>query len=157
MPTRVLLVLIALALGCGPAAAEKKSTRPQGKERLQCKVGPYEKQTRLVMETTKGKPVYLAYWSSNGPYHCSFESWPGDGRATWRDSSAGMVISLISGTLLIHRQRDKKGDRYIITAREVDRMQYCGTDGVISGVLTVPRRGQCTWVETSDEVAAQIQ
>ena len=23
------------------------------------------------------KPVYLAYWSSNGAVHCSFESWPG--------------------------------------------------------------------------------
>jgi hypothetical protein len=107
-----------------------------------------------VMETVKGKPVYLAYWSSNGPFHCSFESWPGDGRARWLDSSSGMVISLISGTMLI--EDDKS--HYTITAREVDRMAYCGTEGVISGVLTVPKnKRDCTWVEKSSEEAARLE
>lgn len=120
----------------------------------QCKVGPYEKQTRLVLQTIQGKPVYLAYWSSNGPFHCSFESWPGDGRATWVDSSAGTVINLISGTMLIERN----GDKYFVHAREIDRMPYCGTFGVISGVLTVPvRKGDCDWRETSSEEAGQLR
>jgi len=137
-----------------PEAKKSAAKGPAGpKERLQCKVGPLEKQTRLVMETVRGKPVYLAYWSSNGPFHCSFESWPGDGRARWLDSSAGMVISLISGTLLIEREKDG----YTVTAREVDRMAYCGTTGVISGVLTVPRKGDCTWTETSSEDASHLK
>jgi hypothetical protein len=124
------------------------------KHRYQCKVGPYEKQTRLVMETVKDKPVYLAYWSSNGPYHCSFESWPGDGRARWVDSSAGMVVNLISGTMLIQREKGK----FVLHAREVDRMPYCGTFGIISGILTVPTpKGECTWQETSSEEAGRLR
>jgi len=135
-----------------PAKGKPVATGP--KHRYQCKVGPYEKQTRLVMETIRDKPVYLAYWSSNGPFHCSFESWPGDGRATWVDSSAGTVINLISGTMLI--QREKSG--FVLHAREVDRMPYCGTFGIISGILTVPTpKGECTWQETTSEEAGQLR
>lgn len=162
MLKHAIAVTASLVLACGSAAAAevpKKKSQPRAqqrvavKDRLQCKVGPYEKQTRLVMETVKGKPVYLAYWSSNGPFHCSFESWPGDGRAQWLDSSAGMVISLISGTLLV--EDDKT--HYTITAREVDRMAYCGTTGVISGVLKVPKnKRDCTWEEKSSEEAAHL-
>src|SRR5262245_44055406 len=119
------IVVIALAIGLHAPHAiaqakdqpkdQKKAAAPTKprpvltgpKHRYQCKVGPYEKQTRLVMETIKDKPVYLAYWSSNGPFHCSFESWPGDGRATWVDSSAGTVLNLISGTMLIQREKGK--------------------------------------------------
>ena len=159
------VVLTALAIGLqapqaiAQAKDQKKAAKgkpvPTGpKLRYQCKVGPYEKQTRLVMETIKDKPVYLAYWSSNGPFHCSFESWPGDGRATWVDSSAGTVINLISGTMLIERERGK----FILHAREVDRMPYCGTFGIISGVLTVPTpKGDCTWQETSSDDAGQLK
>lgn len=135
-----------------PAASRPVAKGP-AKQRFQCKVGPYEKQTRLVMETVRGVPTYLAYWSSNGPFHCSFESWPGDGRATWVRSSVGTVINLISGTMLIERQ----GDNFFIRAREIDRMPYCGTDGVISGILTVPaRKGECSWEETSSDEAGQL-
>ena len=141
------------------AKDQKKAAKPRPvatgpKLRYQCKVGPYEKQTRLVMETIRDKPVYLAYWSSNGPFHCSFESWPGDGRATWVDSSAGMVVNLISGTMLITREKN----RFILHAREVDRMPYCGTFGIISGILTVPTpKGECTWQETSSEEAGHLR
>ncbi|MGH8618883.1 MAG: hypothetical protein ACREUW_14415 [Burkholderiales bacterium] len=121
--------------------------------RMQCKVGPYEKQTRFVMETAKGKPVYIAYWSSNGPFRCSFESRPQDGYATWMDASAGTVITLIKGTVLI----ENDGNHYTVTARDVDRMTYCGTDGLINGVLTVPRKGgECTWKETSAAEAGHL-
>jgi len=130
--------------------ARQEATGP--KLRHQCKVGPYEKQTRFVMETIRNKPVYIAYWSSNGPFHCSFETWPGDGRAHWVDSSAGMVVNLISGNMLIERN----GDKYFVHAREIDRMPYCGTFGVISGVLTVPRKGECDWKETSSESAGRL-
>jgi hypothetical protein len=142
--------------GKSKASASKGGSKQvaQGpKERHQCKVGPYEKQTRLVMETVKNKPVYIAYWSSNGPFHCSFETWPGDGRAHWVDSKAGTVINLISGTMLIERT----GDKYFVHAREVDRMPYCGTFGLISGVLTVPKKGQCDWQETSSEEAGMLK
>jgi hypothetical protein len=139
----------------GKQAAKAKRAVAQGpKVRHQCKVGPYEKQTRLVMETVKDKPIYIAYWSSNGPFHCSFETWPEDGRAHWVDSSAGTVINLISGTMLIERN----GDKYFVHAREVDRMPYCGTEGLISGVLTVPlKKGQCDWKETSSEEAGVLK
>ena len=137
-----------------PAATKGKPVATGPKLRYQCKVGPYEKQTRLVMETIRDKPVYLAYWSSNGPFHCSFESWPGDGRATWIDSSAGTVINLISGTMLIEREKGK----FTLHAREVDRMPYCGTFGIISGVLTVPTpKGDCTWQDTSPDEAGQLK
>jgi len=121
--------------------------------RMQCKVGPYEKQVRFVMETAKGRPVYLAYWSSNGPFRCSFESRPQDGYATWMDASAGTVIKLIKGTVLIEIQ----GNTYSVTARDVDRMTYCGTDGLINGVLIVPRNGgECTWKETTSAEAGNL-
>ena len=164
MLLRSIAVAIAVAFAVSPALAQQNSkgaskANPkrvvQGpKERHQCKVGPYEKQTRLVMETVKNKPVYIAYWSSDGPFHCSFETWPGDGRAQWVDSKAGTVINLISGTMLIERN----GDKYFIHAREVDRMPYCGTFGLISGVLTVPvKKGQCDWTETSTEDAGMLK
>src|SRR5690606_38136308 len=116
--------------------SKSKRTAQAPKQRHQCKVGPYEKQTRLVMETVRNKPVYIAYWSSDGPFHCSFETWPGDGRARWVDLKAGTVINLISGTMLIERN----GDKYYVHARDVDRMPYCGTFGLISGVLTIPTK-----------------
>jgi hypothetical protein len=139
----------------GKQAVKAKRPVAQGpKVRHQCQVGPYEKQTRLVMETVKEKPIYIAYWSSNGPFHCSFETWPEDGRAHWVDSSAGTVINLISGTMLIERN----GDKFFIHAREVDRMPYCGTEGLISGVLTVPlKKGPCDWKETSSEEAGVLK
>jgi len=171
MLVRSVLAAIAAALSIGPATAQQQKTQntqkaqtPQKavkpkpvatgpKVRHQCKVGPYEKQTRLVMETVRDKPVYLAYWSSNGPFHCSFESWPGDGRARWIDSSAGMVINLIGGTMLI----EKSKDRFLIHARDVERMPYCGTEGLINGVLTVPiRKGACDWKETNEEEAGRL-
>src|SRR5690606_16975505 len=130
-------------------ASKAKSTKSNRtaqapKQRHQCKVGPYEKQTRLVMETVRNKPVYIAYWSSDGPFHCSFETWPGDGRARWVDSKSGTVINLISGTMRIERN----GDKYLVHASNVDRMPYCGTFGLISGVLTVPtKKGHCDWKE----------
>ena len=78
------VAVIAVAIAAPAALAQQKKGKQlvsAPKERHQCKVGPYEKQTRLVMETVKDKPVYIAYWSSNGPFHCSFETWPGtDGR-----------------------------------------------------------------------------
>jgi hypothetical protein len=164
MLLRSIAAAIAVAFACSPAqAAEQAKSKAKAparntaqgpKERHQCKVGPYEKQTRLVMETVKNKPVYLAYWSSNGPFHCSFETWPGDGRAQWVDSKAGTVINLISGTMLIERN----GDKYFIHAREVDRMPYCGTFGTINGVLTVPaRKGNCDWAESTSEDAGMLK
>jgi len=164
MLVRSLTVAAAAAFALGfaaPAAVaqQKSANKSKGKavaqgpkERHKCQVGPYEKQTRLVMETVKDKPVYLAYWSSNGPFHCSFETWPGDGRARWVESKAGTVINLISGTMLIERN----GDRYFVHAREVDRMPYCGTFGSITGVLTVPlKQGPCDWKETPSEAPQQ--
>ena len=166
MRSSLTLLAAAAALVVMPAQAQqqkpqpkpvqaKKAAAPTGpKIRHQCKVGPYEKQTRLVMETIRDKPVYLAYWSSNGPFHCSFESWPGDGRAKWLDSSAGTVINLISGTMLIEKSKDK----FVIHAREVDRMPYCGTFGQINGVLTVPtKRGViCDWKELEGDEAGKL-
>ena len=158
MLVRFFAVAVAVAVAVPTAFAQQKSVKRKQvvsapKERHQCKVGPYEKQTRLVMETVKEKPVYIAYWSSNGPFHCSFETWPGDGRARWVDSSAGTVINLISGTMLI----EKSGDRYFVHARDVDRMPYCGTFGLINGVLTVPaRKGDCDWHETEPEEGGKL-
>jgi hypothetical protein len=158
----------AFALGCviaQPAEAQQKSKengKSAGKStkrvvqgptlRHKCQVGPYEKQTRLVMETVKDKPVYIAYWSSNGPFHCSFETWPGDGRAKWVDEAKRTVINLISGSMHIERN----GDKYFIHARDVDRMPYCGTFGLITGTLTVPKKGPCDWKEmpSSSDAAA---
>jgi hypothetical protein len=106
------------------------------------------------METVKDNPVYLAYLSSNGPFHCSFGSWPNDGHAKWINSTAGMLINLISGSMLIKRERNQ----YILHAREVDRMTYWGTDGVISGILTVAlRKGNCTWVVTTSNEASELK
>jgi hypothetical protein len=157
--TLAVSAVAAFGIAFAPAAAQQqqaqkgKPVATGPKQRHICKVGPYEKQTRLVMETVANKPVYLAYWSSNGPFHCSFESWPGDGRARWMDTSAGTVINLISGTMLIERNSDK----YLIHAREVDRQPYCGTFGTINGILTVPRKGDCDWHETTSEQAGQLR
>jgi len=154
--------MLAFALLSSSVQAEQKNqVRNKGKvgasaptQRYQCQVGPLQKQTRLVMETVKGNPVYLAYWSSNGPFHCSLESWPNDGRAKWIKSTAGMLINLISGSMLIKRERNQ----FVLHARDVDRMTYCGTDGVISGILTVPlRKGNCTWVETTSNEARELK
>lgn len=136
-----------------PAPKPKPKALPVAKKLLQCKIGPYEKQTRFAMETANGKPVYLAYWSSNGPYRCSFEAAPGDGKTRWMDSSLGIVITLLSGTLIV--EDDKT--HFTITARDVDRMPYCGTFGVISGVLTVPKdKQECKWEEKSSEEAGHL-
>ncbi len=134
------------------STAQTQSPKPD--HRMQCKIGPYEKQTRFVMETAKGKPVYVAYWSSNGPFRCSFESRPQDGYAQWLESSAGTVVKLVKGVLLI----EQNGGNYFVTARDVDRMTYCGTDGLINGILTVPQKGgECTWKELTSEEASQLR
>ena len=137
-----------------PATAPKGKPRPVVKKLLQCKIGPYEKQTRFALETANGKPAYIAYWSSNGPYRCSFEAAPNDGKTRWQDSSIGIVVSMLSGTLLI----EDDNTHFTITAREVDRMPYCGTFGMISGVLTVPKNSQdCTWVEKTSAEAGHLE
>jgi hypothetical protein len=97
---------LALATGLANAAepAQQKpaaTKKPVVKKLFQCKIGPYEKQTRFAIETANGKPAYIAYWSSNGPYRCSFESSPNDGKTRWLDSSVGIVVSMLEGTLLI--------------------------------------------------------
>jgi hypothetical protein len=156
MLVRVIVMAAAVAVAAPPALAQQKKQKGKpvasaAKQRHQCKVGPYEKQTRLVMETVRDKPVYIAYWSSNGPFHCSFETWPGDGRARWTNSKGGTVINLISGSMLI----EKNGDRYFVHARDVARMPYCGTFCSINGVLTVPaRKGDCNWKETEPPESA---
>ena len=69
------------------------------------------------------------------------------------DSSVGIVVSMLKGTLLIEDEKT----HFRITAREVDRMPYCGTFGVISGVLTVPKdKKDCTWEEKTSEQAGHI-
>jgi hypothetical protein len=153
--TAALTITFACTSGHAAEPAQKAPPRakPVVKQLLQCKIGPYEKQTRFALETANGKPVYIAYWSSNGPYRCSFESAPHDGRTTWLDSSVGIVVSMLKGTLLIEDEKT----HFRITAREVDRMPYCGTFGVISGVLTVPKdKKDCTWEEKTSEQAGHI-
>src|SRR5512139_3179785 len=156
MLVRLMLFAASVVVAATPAFAQQK--KAPGKQAVnapklthQCKVGPYEKQTRLDMQTVKEKPVYIAYWSSNGPFHCSFETWPDDGRARWTDAKAATVIHMISGSIEI----EKNGDKYFVHARDVARMPYCGTFGAINGVLTVPiRKGDCDWKETEPEDAA---
>jgi hypothetical protein len=157
----VSVLAMPLFFGTGPALAAEPANKPKSKPKpvvkqlLECKIGPYEKQTRFAMQTANGKPVYIAYWSSNGPYRCSFESSPNDGRTRWLDSSVGIVVSMLKGTLLI--EDDKT--HFTITAREVDRMSYCGTYGVITGVLTVPKaknNQECTWEEKTSEEAGHL-
>ena len=50
-----------LACASGHAAEPAKKTPPRAKpvvkQLLQCKIGPYEKQTRFALETANGKPV----------------------------------------------------------------------------------------------------
>lgn len=156
---RLLSLCLALALAGAATHAAEPATKPAPRQKpvvkqlLQCKIGPYEKQTRFALETANGKPVYIAYWSSNGPYRCSFESAPHDGKTTWLDSSVGIVVSMLKGTLLIEDEKT----HFRITAREVDRMPYCGTFGVISGVLTVPKdKKDCTWEEKTSEEAGRL-
>jgi hypothetical protein len=151
----VLILSIGTALAAEPASKPKSKPKPVVKQLLECKIGPYEKQTRFAMQTANGKPVYIAYWSSNGPYRCSFESSPNDGRTRWLDSSVGIVVSMLKGTLLI----EDDNTHFTITAREVDRMSYCGTFGTISGVLTVPKAKNnldCTWEEKTSEEAGHL-
>ena len=156
---RPLSFCLVLALATAATLAAEPATKPAPRQKavvkqlLQCKIGPYEKQTRFALETANGKPVYIAYWSSNGPYRCSFESAPHDGKTTWLDSSVGIVISMLKGTLLIEDEKT----HFRITAREVDRMPYCGTFGIISGVLTVPKdKKDCAWEEKTSEEAGRI-
>ena len=134
-------------------AREPAAPRPLKPDfRMQCTVGDYAKQIRFVMQTNKGKPIYVAWWSSSGPFHCSFESRREDGR--WADSVAGTTIALRNGSLLIER----KGDFYNVKMLDVDRMTHCGTEGVINGTLVVPRkRGECTWTEPAPAEAAPPQ
>ena len=151
--TAALVIAGASSNAAEPAQKGKARAKPVVKELLQCKIGPYEKQTRFAIETADGKPAYIAYWSSNGPYRCSFESSPQDGKTKWLDSSVGIVISMLKGTLLIEDEKT----HFRITAREVDRMPYCGTFGVISGVLTVPKnKKDCTWEEKTSEEASHL-
>jgi hypothetical protein len=160
MLLRAMALAVSVGFALSPAHAEQgaksskgksKRTAQAPKQRYQCKVGPYEKQTRLVLVTVRSKPVYVAYWSSDGPFHCSFETWRGAGRAHWFVSMEGTVNNLISGSMPIERN----GDKYLIHARDVDRMPYCGTFGLISGVLTVPlKKGICDWKELPSGSAA---
>jgi len=160
MHKQLFAAITALALATGVANAaeqvQKKPAvikKPVVKKLFQCKVGPYEKQTRFALETANGKPAYIAYWSSNGPYRCSFESSPHDGKTRWLESSVGIVVSMLEGTLLIEDEKS----HFRVTAREVNRMPYCGTFGVISGVLTVPKdKKDCVWEEKTSEEAGRL-
>ena len=69
------------------------------------------------------------------------------------DKGVGIVVSMLEGTLLIEDEKS----HFRVTARDVNRMPYCGTFGVISGVLTVPKdKKDCVWEEKTSEEAGRL-
>src|ERR1043166_7143121 len=138
-----------------PAQGASAPRRGEKLDLLQCRIGASERlQTRLAMQITKNKPVYVAFWNSNGPYRCSFEARrSGDGFTRWSETNVGTLVTLIKGTVLIRHV----GKDFEVTMRDVDRMTYCGQFGKLSGTFTVPaNKSECTWQEITSEEAGDL-
>src|SRR5688572_30069458 len=130
------------------AKAEKpaaKAARPKPKkiEKLACRLGTEDHHARIAVELWDGMVNEFAYYSIWKPRTCSLHVQRGDSYSKWDEFKKVITVTLSEekGAVLIDHE---PGGKYKFLFRDIDRMRYCGTEGRVSGSLTIWRgKAQC--------------
>jgi len=115
-----------------PAKAARAVKAPP-MEQLTCRTGPNDKQARLVVQVVKGRPMEFAYYSRLGTSVCSIHGRRGDFYTKWEDREGGANVKLLEG----NAELDYRPGYVKLKFLEVGRMQYCGMEGELNGVVEV--------------------
>ncbi len=111
-------------------------------EILTCFTGVQDRHARIGVQLVNGKVNHFSFYSKAKPRTCSIDAGRDTAFNRWEDIGAAAKVTLAEdkGELLIN-PRDR-GFHFLF--RGIDRMRYCGMDGIINGSLTVTRgKSQC--------------
>ena len=132
------------AIALAPLVAESQEKKGKGRkaesakvEKLACRLGTEWNHARIAVQLRNGKVNEFAYYSIWKPRTCSLHVRRGDSYSKWEEFKTVTTVTLAeeTGAVLINHEPDK----YKFLFRDVDRMRYCGTEGKVSGSLTIWR------------------
>ena len=151
------LCVLAVAVSALPAyGAETHVTKPAAKkryaapriEKLTCMLGSEDRHARIGVELKGGRVESFAYYSKWKPRTCSVAHKRDDAYSQWDDTGRFTTVVTEKGRFLI----ENRGRDVHFIFHDVDRMFYCGMEGVIRGTLTVTRgRKECVLAGVMDE------
>ena len=133
-------VTVMIAAPLAAAAAEKKGrakAAPGKIEKLACRLGTEWNHARIAVQLLNGKVNEFAYYSIWKPRTCSLHVQRGDPYSKWEEFKTVTTVTLAEekGAVLI----DHSPGKYKFLFRDIDRMRYCGTEGKVSGTLTISK------------------
>ncbi len=144
--TAVVVCLIAFAGAAAAADTSRPSRAAQASkapamEKLTCRSGPNDEQARLIAQIVRGRPMEFAYYSRLGTKVCSIHGRRGDAYTKWEDLGPGKTaVRLLTG----NAQLEYSPGLLRITFADVERMQYCGTEGELNGSIEVSsKKSEC--------------
>lgn len=117
-------------------------------EKLTCMLGSEDRHARIGVELKGGRVESFAYYSKWKPRTCSVAHKREEAYSKWNDTGRFTTVVSEKGRFLI----ENRGRSVHFIFHDVDRMFYCGMEGVIRGTLTVTR-GQkaCVLAGVMDE------
>lgn len=117
-------------------------------EKLTCMLGTEDRHARIGVELKNGHVESFAYYSKWKPRTCSVEHKREEAYSKWQDSGRFTTVVSEKGRFLI----ENRGRSVHFIFHDVDRMFYCGMEGVIRGTLTVTRgKKDCVLAGVMDE------
>jgi hypothetical protein len=131
------IALAPLVAGAQEKKGKAAKAAPKKVEKLVCKLGTEWNHARIAVQLVNGKVNEFAYYSIWKPRTCSLHVQRGDSYSKWEEFKTVTTVTLAeeTGAVLINHEPDK----YKFLFRDVDRMRYCGTEGKVSGSLTIWR------------------
>ena len=117
-------------------------------EKLTCMLGTEDRHARIGVELRNGHVESFAYYSKWKPRTCSVAHKRDGPYSKWQDSGRFTTVVSEKGRFLI----ENRGRSVHFIFHDVDRMFYCGMEGVIRGTLTVTRgKKDCVLAGVMDE------
>jgi hypothetical protein len=105
-------------------------------ERFDCKTGKEDLHARIAFEARGGQVDGFAYYSKWRPRVCSIDVQPADPTLKWRLTPEGATrVHTPNGVFVIRTQPDA----YVFEFQNVQRVKYCGMQGITNGTMTVRR------------------
>lgn len=117
-------------------------------EKLTCMLGTEDRHARIGVELKNGHVESFAYYSKWKPRTCSVAHKRDGPYSKWNDTGRFTTVVSEKGRFLI----ENRGRSVHFIFHDVDRMFYCGMEGVIRGTLTVTRgKKACVLAGVMDE------
>lgn len=105
-------------------------------ERFDCRTGVEDLHARIAFEARGGQVDGFSYYSKWKPRTCSIDIQPADPLLKWRFTSDGATrVHTPHGVFVIR----SLPDAYVFEFQNVERMIFCGMEGIINGTMTIRR------------------